>query len=330
MAILVTSGPGTRHEKESLNDYIARIDPAECPFYSNLASGTVTATKHEWTVQELTAASASNFKSEGPDTSDSDGVVPTRLENAVSLSTKDGKVSGTYNRISTAGGQRETARQKMLKGLELRRDLEAILTANNIKVLTNSPRELAGAPTWITNGSVGTTTGALSDGVGTTAVAAGTDRAFVTIDYVDDSMQAAFEDGGNPRAMYMTPGLKKRFSKIPDAIAGGSSGSSGASANEVQQTNAEPMVFVGAASAYLSDFGRLEVIPSRHMIAKTVLGIDHDHARKLTTPNGSMVDKDLAKVGDSERFQIIWEGTLEFDAPKAHFGIFALDPALSS
>lgn len=329
MAILVSSGPGTRHEKESLNDYIARIDPAECPFYSNLASGSVTATKHEWTVQELTAASASNFASEGPDGTDSNGVVPTRLENSVSLSTKDGKVSGTYNRISTAGGQRETARQKMLKGLELRRDLEAILTANNPKVLTNSPRELGGMPTWISNGSVGTTTGALSSGTGVSAVAPGTDRAFVTIDYVDDSMQAAYEDGGNPRAMYMRPGLKKRFSKIPDAIAGGS-GTTGASMNEVQQTRAEPMVFVGAASAYLSDFGRLEVIPSRHMIAKTVLGIDHDHARKLTTPGGSMVDKDLSKVGDSDRFQIIWEGTLEADAPKAHFGIFALDPALTS
>lgn len=329
MATLVTSGPGTRHEKESLNDYVARIDPAECPFYSNLATGTVSAVKHEWTVQELTAASASNFVAEGFDSDDDNGLTPDRLDNAVSISEKNGKVSGTYNRISTAGGKRETARQKMLKALELRRDLEAILTANNVKVQSGT-RELAGAPTWMTNGSVGTTTGALSNGLGTTAVAPGTDRAFITIDYVDESMEQAFTDGGNPRAMYMTPGLKRRFSKIPDAIAGGASGASGASSNEVNQTAAEPMVFVGAASAYLSDFGRLEVIPSRHMIAKTVLGIDHDHARKLFTPGGSMVDKDLAKVGDSERFQIIAELTLEFDAPKAHFGIFALDPALDS
>src|SRR3546814_5370107 len=113
-------------------------------------------------------------------------------------------------------------------------------------------------------------------------------------------MQAAYEDGGNPRAMYMTPGLVKRFSKIPDAIAGGAT----ASQNLVNQTNVSPMVFIGAASAYLTDFGRLEVIPSRHMIAKTVLGIDPDHAAKCTTPGGSMASKDLAKVGDSSRFQI--------------------------
>lgn len=325
MAVLLTSGPGTRHEKESLNDYVARIDPAECPFYSNLSSKTVGAVKHEWTVQELTAASASNFKAEGADGSDSNGIVPTRLDNAVSLSTKDGKVSGTYDRINTAGGQRETARQKMLKALELRRDLEAIMTANNPKVQAGSVREMGGAVTYITNGSVGTTTGAFSLGTGTTAATPGTLRAFVTIDYVDDSMQAAYEDGGNPRAMYMTPGLVKRFSKIPDAIAGGT-----ASNNQVNQTNASPMVFIGAASAYLSDFGRLEVIPSRHMIAQTVLGIDPDHAAKCTTPGGSMATSDLAKVGDSSRFQIIWEGTLEFDAPKAHFAILALNPALDS
>jgi hypothetical protein len=324
MATLVTSGPGTRHEKESLNDYVARIDPAECPFYSNLSSKTVKAVKHEWTVQELTAPSATNFVAEGFDSNDANGLSPTRLDNAVSISEKNGKVSGTYDRIDTAGGERESARQKMLKGLELRRDLEAILTANNPKVQSGT-RELGGAPTYITNGSVGATAGAFSDGTGSTAVTAGTDRAFVTIDYIDDAMQAAYEDGGNPRAMYMTPGLVKRFSKIPDAIAGGTS-----SQNQVNQTQTSPMVFVGAASAYLTDFGRLEVIPSRHMIAQTVLGIDPDHAAKGTTPGGSMAVSDLAKVGDSKRFQIIWEGTLEFDAPKAHFGIFDLDPALDS
>lgn len=328
MAVLLTSGPGTRHEKESLNDYVARIDPAECPFYSNLSTKTVGAVKHEWTVQELTAASASNFKAEGADSADSNGITPTRLDNAVSLSTKDGKVSGTYDRINTAGGQRETARQKMLKALELRRDLEAIMTANNPKVQAGSVREMGGAVTYLTNGSVGTTTGAFSTGVGATAATPGTLRAFDTIDYVDDSMQAAYEDGGNPRAMYMTPGLVKKFSKIPDAIAGASAGSSGASFNLVNQTDASPMVFIGAASAYLSDFGRLEVIPSRHMIAQTVLGIDPDHAAKCNTPGGSMATSDLAKVGDSQRFQIIWEGTLEFDAPKAHFGILGLNPAL--
>lgn len=325
MATLVTSGPGTRHEKESLNDYVARIDPAECPFYSNLATKTVGAVKHEWTLQELTSPSATNFVAEGFDSDDDNGLTPTRLDNAVSISEKNGKVSGTYDRINTVGGQKETARQKMLKALELRRDSEAILTANNPKVQSGT-RELGGFPTYLTNGSVGTTTGAFSTGIGATAVTAGTDRAFITIDYVDDAMQAAYEDGGNPRAMYMTPGLKKRFSKIPDAIAGGAT----ASQNEINQTANSPLVFVGAASAYLSDFGRLEVIPSRHMIAETVLGVDPDHVAKCFTPGGQMADSDLAKVGDSSRFQIINEMTLEVDAPKAHFGIFALDPALDS
>ena len=48
----------------------------------------------------------------------------------------------------------------------------------------------------------------------------------------------------------------------------------------------------------------------------------------MTTPGGSMATKDLGKEGDSDRFQVIWEGTLEMDAPKAHFAVLALDPAL--
>lgn len=321
MATLVTSGPGTRHEKESLNDYIARIDPAECPFFSNATKGTVGAVKHEWTVQELTAPSGTNFKAEGVDTSDSDGVNPVRLDNAVSLSTKDGKVSGTYNRINTVSGERETTRQKILKGLELRRDLELILTQNNVKVQAGT-RELGGAQTYITNVSVGAT-GSAPTGDGSDVATPGTLRALDTIDHVDDAMEAAYNDGGSPRGMYMTPGLKRKFSKIPDANAAGT-----ASTNEIEQTTGQPLTLVGSVSAYLSDFGMLEVIPSRHMATQTILGLDPDHCKVCTTAGGDMADEDLAKVGDSERFQIIWEGTLEFDAPKAHFAVHGLNPAL--
>lgn len=320
MATLVTSGPGTRHEKESLNDYVARIDPAEAPFYSNCSSKTVDAVKHEWTVQELEAVNGSNFVAEGFDSDDDNGLTPTRLDNAVSISEKNGKVSGTYNRIKTVAGEAETTRQKILKMLSLRRDSEAILTSNNVKVQAGT-RELGGAQTYITNVSLGAT-GAAPTGDGTDAATPGTNRALDTIAYVDAALVAAYNDGGSPRGMYMKPGLKQDFSNIPDANAAGA-----ASSNEINQTNTQPLVLVGAVSAYLSDFGRLEVIPSRHMADNVILGIDPDHAAKGFTPGGEMNDYDLAKVGDSDRFQVINEMTLEFDAPKAHFAVHALTNA---
>lgn len=318
MATLVTTGPGTRHEKESLNDYVARIDPAECPFYTNAPSKTVGAVKHEWPLQELTAPNAGNFVAEGFDSDDEDGVPPTRFDNAVSLSQKNGKVSGTYDRINTSGGQRETNRQKLIKGLELRRDMEAILTANNAKVQAGT-RELGGIQTYITNWDLGAT-GTAPTGDGSDLLVPGTPRDLDTIAYVDDAVQLSYTDGGNVQQAYMSPSLCQDFSKIPDAIAGGA-----ASNNQVQQTNAQPMVFVGAASAYLYDFGRLEIIPSRHMAANVMLLMDPDHYTKGTTPGGSMAESNLAKVGDSSRFQVIWEGTLEVDAPKAHAGVAALN-----
>lgn len=321
MATMVTTGPGTAHEKESLNDYVARIDPAECPFYTNCSSKSVGAVKHEWSLQELQTVDGTNFKAEGFDSDDSGTKAPVRFDNAVSLSERNGKVSGTYDRVDTAGGQQETARQKIIEGLSLRRDSELILTQNNPKVQAGT-RELGGMVTWITNVSLGAT-GVAPTGDGSDAAVPGTLRALDTIAYVDAALVDAYNDGGNPRAMYMSPGLKQKFSKIPDANAGGA-----ASNNEINQTNTEPLTFVGAVSAYLSDFGRLEVIPSRHMVAETILGIDPDHVNKGFTPGGEMSDSDLAKVGDSSRFQVINEMTLEVDAPKAHFSVLALDPAL--
>ena len=321
MATLTTTGPGTRHEKESLNDYVARIDPAEAPFYSNCSSKTVGAVKHEWTVQELQAVDGSNFKDEGFDSDDSGTKPPDRIDNAVALSERNGKVSGTYDRINVAGGDRESRRQRILEALALRRDGELILTQNNAKVQAGT-REIGGAVTYITNVDVGAG-GSAPTGDGSDTATPGTDRAFDTIDYVDNAWEESYNDGGNVRAMYMTPGLKRRFSKLPDANAGGSGTS-----NEINQTNSEPLTFVGAASAYLGDWGRAELIPSRFMVAKTIIGVDPDHAAKGFTPGGEMADSDLGKVGDSTRFQIVNEYTLEFDAPKAHFAVHALDPAL--
>ena len=48
-------------QREDLKDLITRIDPAETPLVSNAKMETTKAVNHEWLVQELTAAVATNW-----------------------------------------------------------------------------------------------------------------------------------------------------------------------------------------------------------------------------------------------------------------------------
>jgi hypothetical protein len=54
-------------EREDLSDVITRIDPDETPIFSALKKETGNAVHVEWQVQELAAASATNYQNEGAD-----------------------------------------------------------------------------------------------------------------------------------------------------------------------------------------------------------------------------------------------------------------------
>ena len=325
MAALATSGPGVTHEREDLANVIYRIDPAEVPFLSNMRKGTASAIRHDWTVQELVAPNDANAVAENHDATFEDLKIPDRFDNFTQIHEKDGQVSGTYDAVNTAGNQRETARQKILKGLELRRDLNKSLSNNTPKAGPGGIRRLAGAGTGITNVSVGAT-GAAPTGDGSDAATPGTARAFDTSAYIDTVMQAAYEEGGQPRAMYMTPGIKRKFSELPDAWAPGT-------AHRVNATAPAEITFVGAADAYVSDFGTLQVVVDRflYFVSATshiIYLIDPRYIECCNLPGRNFVTTNLGKTGDSTKFQIIFEGTEEVSAPKAHGAIWALDPAL--
>ena len=66
-------------ERESLADVIARIDPADTPVFSNAKKQTTKAVFEEWQVQELTAASDTNYVNEGADWSYVNPTATTRL-----------------------------------------------------------------------------------------------------------------------------------------------------------------------------------------------------------------------------------------------------------
>jgi hypothetical protein len=318
----ITSGPNAATgEREDLSDVITQIDPDETPIYSNCTHGSAKAILHDWLVQELAAVDTANKQPEGFEAAIDAATTPTRYQNACQILARTGSVSRTMDVVDKAGRDREFTRQKVLKGLEIRRDLDAILCLNAAKD-TVDPRGLAGIPTWITNGSVGAT-GSFATGDGTDAYTPGTARA-LTLAMIDDAMQAAYEDGGQPEVMYMVPLLKKAFSAL-----GKAAGASIAS-NEINMTRPRDAALVGSVSVYLTDFGILEAavdrfIPDLGTNQNPLFGIDPRFMSVDTLPQSNFMSENYAKTGDNHKFGVTWEGTLTVEAPKAHFAVFDLN-----
>lgn len=300
-------------EREDLSDVITRIDPDETPVFSALKKETGNGVFVEWQVQELAAAVATNYQNEGADAAYATPTATTRLGNYMQISQKDAQVSGTLDAVDKAGRDRETAYQKVLKGLELRRDIEKYLHSDTARSASD-PRKAGTLSSWITNVDDATgTSAATGDGTDVPDMA-GTNRA-MTLAQIDTAMQAAYEDGGQPNMLVVSPAKKAAFSDL-------NSGS--VATNQINYTAPREAAIVGSVSLYLSDFGQLDVVIDRFASDDRVYLLDSDYASICTLPNRNFAVQDLAKTGDSEKFQIITEFTLKVSAPKAHAAVYDL------
>ena len=302
-------------EKEQLADVIYRIDPDETPIFSALKKETSNGIFTEWQVQELAAASSTNYVNEGADASIGTPTATSRLGNYHQISVAAVAVSKTLDAVEKAGRDKELAYQKVLKSLELRRDIEKSIGDTDVARDGSDPRKSASLSCWITNGSVGAT-GAFATGDGTDAVTGGTDRA-LTLQLIEDGMQAAWEDGGNPKMLIASATNRANFSNL--------TASSNLVNNQVNMTQAKEVTYVGSTSVFLTDFGTLEVAPSRFLGNDRVFMIDPDFASLCTINGRNFAENEIAPTGDAEKFQIVTEWALKVQAPKAHAMILDLN-----
>jgi hypothetical protein len=300
-------------EREDLSDVITRIDPDETPIFSALKKETGNGVFVEWQVQELAAASATNYQNEGADATYDTPTATTRLGNYMQISQKDAQVSGTLDAVDKAGRDKEVAYQKVLKGLELRRDIEKYLHSDTARS-GSDPRKAGTLSSWITNvDDASGTSAATGDGTDVPDMA-GTNRA-MTLAQIDNAMQAAYTDGGQPNMLVVSPAKKAAFSDL-------NSGS--VATNQINYTAPREAAIVGSVSLYLSDFGQLDVVIDRFASDDRVYLLDSDYASVCTLPNRNFAVQEMAKTGDSEKFQIITEWTLKVSAPKAHGAVYDL------
>ena len=296
--------------REDLSDVIYRIDPTDTPFMSSIEREKATAVNHEWQTQAL-AAAAANAQFEGDDAA-TNSVTPTvRLGNICQISYKVARVTGTQQAVEHAGRDDELAYQEMLKGLELKRDMENAVIGSNLAKNTGNDttaRLVASVLSWIkTNTSKGTSgvDPAAADGTGTRTD--GTQRAFTEAN-LKTVLQNIYISGGKPDTIMLGAFNKQVMSSFVGR------------ATPIEDTKSRTII--AAVDTYESDFGRLKVVPNRFMRTRDVLVLQTDMWAMAFLNGRKMVSLVLAKTGDSDRRQILSEYTLVARNEKSSGGVF--------
>ena len=304
-------------EKESLADIIYRLDTSETPIFSAADKITTSGVFYEWQVQELAAAATDNHVNEGADASFATPTATSRLGNYHQISVKDFAISGTLESVDKAGRERESAYQKVLKSLELRRDIEKSVGDTNVARSASDPRKSASLITWMTNVSKPSDMGhGTGDGTDT-ADLTGTARA-LTLAQIESANQEAWEDGGNPQILVCSATNKANISNL-------SAAGTNLVTNQVNATAGTAPSFVGAVSVFLTDFGELQLTPSRFMSNDKLFMIDPDYVCIGTLNGRNFAESELSKTGDADKTQIVTEFTLVVKSPKAHAAVFGLN-----
>jgi hypothetical protein len=288
--------------REDLENVIYRVAPESTPLSSNIGTAKATNIFHEWQTENLAAADETNAALEGDDVSSLDAAnLTTRVGNRCQIFTKKGGVSRTQEVVDKAGRDSELARQKMLKGLEIRRDAEKRFVGNYASVAESgaTTRKSAGALAWLTT-NVSRGSGGSNGGFsgGTVAAATnGTQRTF-TETLVKGVLATAFSNGAMLSQCYLDGTHKQQFSAFTGI----------ADIRSEVRGNALATI-TAAADVYVSDFGAITLIPHPYAaLSRDALFID-PKMWAVATLDG-LKSTPLAKTGDNERFLMTMEKTL--------------------
>ncbi|NTE83754.1 DUF5309 domain-containing protein [Agrobacterium tumefaciens] len=294
MATLITSQ--VVNKSEDLTPVIHKVNEHETPFYTSIAKTSAKNTYHEFLSRELAPANKNNAAAEGADAGPATASLVDRKGNWTQIFTSVAQVSGTLeDGIDTIGYSSEVSEQKAVKTVETKRDIEAALVSGNGSV-GSGVRKLAGAEAWIAtnadHGAGGATPG-FSNGL-VASVTAGTTRP-LTEDMFLELSEDLKKSGGNARNVMVPHGLKTAFAKFSG------------NADKYQVANKEGTIY-NDVGVYVSPHGTFKVLANSFMSETTVIAYDPTlwkiaELRKLTATQ-------LAKTGDSERWQLLTELTL--------------------
>lgn len=308
--------------REDLQDALISISPTETPFMSSIGRKNVSNTYFEWPVVELAAASASNRVAEGESAPGNDA--PTnalRLANYTQISDKVVEVSDTNEAVNGAGDVQRMAKQIAYKLKELKRDMETMLVGDNNAAVAGSSgtaRETASLTAFLkTNvdrgvGGANPTLSGTTEGFPNAAATDGTLRA-LTETMLKDVIASCWDEGAEPTIVLCGSGVKQKISSTFTGSA-------------TRYRDISDKKIVASVDLYVSDFGELQIVPSRFIRSRDVFVLDPSYARVGYLQQTKQ--KPLARTGHAERRLISTEYGLQVDNEKAHGIIADINPSL--
>lgn len=311
--------------REDLQDAMISISPTETPFQSAIGRKSVTNTSFEWSEVDL-AAPAANRVLEGEAAPGNDA--PTnavRLSQYTQISDKVVEVSDTNQKVNGVADAQTVAKQIAYKLKELKRDMEVMLLSNVAAVPgdATTARVTAGLPAFLrTNvdrgvgGASGTLSGTTS-GYVNAAATDGTPRA-LTEAMLKSVIAQCWDNGAEPSIVLCGSAVKQKISATFTGSA-------------TKFKNVDDMKVVAAVDLYVSDFGELQIVPTRFLETRTVAGrdvfvLDPNYARVAYLQ--TVQQKPLARTGHAERRLISTEYGLQIDSQKAHGVVADIDGTL--
>jgi hypothetical protein len=225
---------------------------------------------HEWSQTALDPADDDNAAIEGADVSNGAPTTPTRLGNYAQLMDKVASVTSSAQKSKVAGDVQKMAKQVLFKAKALKLDMEKRLLSDKVAVPgdDSTAGKTAGIGAFLrTNVSrgVGGTNPTLSGtttGYPNAAPGNGTQRAF-TEDLLKAVVQLSWDNGGAPSHVIVGSFNKTQVS--------------GFTGNASRTKKAEDKKLIAAISVYESDFGELQIVPSRLTVARRALVLDPEY-----------------------------------------------------
>lgn len=302
--------------REDLANVIFNISPQTTPFVSNMTKRRkVTNTFFEWQTDSL-AAAAANAQIDGDDLSSYTAVTATsRLGNYTQIMRKDFIIADNLSgALDLAGRRSEIAYQLAKKGDELKRDMEYNLCGVNVAAVagnSSTARKTASLSAFIRTNTSRGTGGAdptVSSGVVNAAATDGTQRA-ISESLLKGVLQNVWTQGGEPKMALVGPHVKTVIS-----------GFAGIAAQRYMAPSDSPTTIIGAADVYLSDFGSVQIVPSRFSRARDCYIVDPDMCELATLR--PIQSEELAKTGDATKYMLLAEVGLQVNQ-EAGLGVVA-------
>jgi hypothetical protein len=297
--------------KEDVDDKIYRVSPEETPFVSMIGRKSVDAVTPEWQRDSLRAP-ASNAAVEGADATYAAQTQPTRLSNKTQIIQDTLSVTGTTDRVAKYGRDKESARLKAKKMVELKKDIEWAAISQGAFVTGDSTtaRQMRGLYGWVaTNNELGVAGSPAAPIISSnTAPVAGTLRA-LTEALLKSLILKVYNSGGKAEVLMVSPSHKQVISGFTGNVT---------RFNDVATKNVRLQT---SFSVYGHDFGETKVVPNRVMtgsgagLISTAYLIDAEQCSLGVLRPFSATP--LAKVGDADNFQILTEVTLQVNEEKA-------------